>query len=114
MHLRFLESSFKGQLPQPFSEFGSRQESQQVLQPFNDQNREEPTRYVDIAKCNWIVDLDDGTCAPPTAEVVQSVPFMDASRTSSALHRILYLPFLPNAADKVQYQNYMLYKMPSS
>eukprot|EP00977_Amphora_coffeiformis_P019538 scaffold7349_cov173-Amphora_coffeaeformis.AAC.19 len=112
-HLVFLESSFKGQLPQYFSVHGSRPESQQVLQPFNDQNKEEPSRYGTLETCDWIVDLQDGECAPAEAQVVKSVPFMDAARTQ-ALHRILYLPYLHERGvetGKVQYQNYTLYKM---
>lgn len=113
MHLAFLESSFKGQLPQPFTVHGSRAESQEILQPFNDQNKEEPTRYADINSCDWIVDLQEGECAPSDARAVHSAPFLDASKTS-ALHRILYVPFLHEAAvqsGQVQYQNYVLYKL---
>lgn len=112
-HLAFLESSFKGQLPQPFTKYGSRVESQQYLQPFNDQNKEESLRYVDTNSCDFIVDLQDGECAPPSAEIVESVAFLDSSRTS-ALHRILYIPHLHEhavATGAVQYNQYILYKI---
>ena len=78
-----------------------------------DQNKEEPTRYADINSCDWIVDLQEGECAPSDARAVHSAPFLDASKTS-ALHRILYVPFLHEAAvqsGQVQYQNYVLYKL---
>ena len=113
VHLTFLESSFRGQLPQYFSIHGSRPEGQQVLQSFNDQNKEEPLRYGNLTMCDWIVDLQDGECAPAKAQVVKSVPFMDAGRTQ-ALHRILYLPYLHEQSiemEKVHYQNYVLYQM---
>ena len=63
--LGFLPSSFQGQLPQAFSQFGSRPESEAVLQPFNDRNREEKERYVSdpVTECQWMVDLASGDCA---------------------------------------------------
>jgi alpha-1,2-mannosyltransferase len=110
--IAFLESSFKGQLPQPFTEHGSRLESQRDLQPFNDQNKEEPLRYTNITSCDFIVDLQDGECAPLGAKIVESLPFLDASRTSS-LHRILYIPYLHERGIKtgaIRYDNYILYE----
>jgi alpha-1,2-mannosyltransferase len=114
MQLVFLESSFKGQLPQPFTQYGSRVESQQYLQPFNDQNKEEPSRYGDVNSCDYIVDLQDGACAPNNAEIVGRHPFLDAGHTT-ALHRILYVPYLHEygvTTGSVQYTHYNLYKMP--
>jgi alpha-1,2-mannosyltransferase len=113
MELAFLESSFKGQLPQPFSGHGSRPASRDVLQPFNDLNQEEASRYVPVDSCDWIVDLEGGDCAPPGSEIVKEMPFLDAARTQ-ALHRILYLSFLHERAvlnGQVHYQSYALYKL---
>lgn len=117
--LGFLPSSFRGQLPQPFSVHGSRPESQQVLQPFNDQNREEPDRYVtDVQSCRWVVDVADGECIgnhfANTAQVdtILSEPFLDAGATTSTLHRALYIPWLHERAvaqGSVVYQQYELY-----
>ena len=67
-----------------------------------------------VDSCDWIVDLEDGECAPPDAEVVTSRRFLDASKTR-ALHRILYVPYLHErgmAGGQVHYQNYILYKIP--
>lgn len=118
-HLAFVNSSFTGQLPQPFSIHGSKVESQAVLEPFNEQNKEEPSRYVPLDTCDWIVDLEEGDCAPPPTDGIQSstviawFPFLDASKTN-ALHHILYIPYLHEKAmrhGKVHYQNYLLYKV---
>jgi alpha-1,2-mannosyltransferase len=46
--LGFVESSFKGQLPQPFTEGGS---AVPPPQPFNALNREEPSRYTPVHEC---------------------------------------------------------------
>lgn len=115
VHFGFLPSSFTGQLPQPFSVHGSRSASQSVLQPFNDQNQHEETRYMtDLqTQCDWIVDLlESDDCRPPaSATVVATAPFLDAAATSS-VHRVLYLPFLHETAlksGKVQYVNYVMY-----
>jgi alpha-1,2-mannosyltransferase len=62
--LGYLRSSFGGQLPQPFTEFGSRIESLAVQAgAFNDVNGEEADRYVDIGRCSYVVEL-----VPPTMD----------------------------------------------
>jgi len=113
VQLGFLPSSFTGQLPQAFSEFGSLPESRAVLQPFNDKNRQEMERYVDIADCTWMIDLDGSECAPANSRVVARAPFLVADQTS-LLHRILYLPYLHEqalASGKVKYQDYVLWQV---
>ncbi|GKY97802.1 hypothetical protein MPSEU_000738300 [Mayamaea pseudoterrestris] len=93
VQLGFLPSSFKGQLPQPFSEFGSLSQSHMVLQPFNDRNLEETSRYVSLDKCEWIVDLQPGSdCIPQSSTIIARAPFLDASKTST-LHRVLHVPY---------------------
>ncbi|KAL7581607.1 hypothetical protein ACA910_022163 [Epithemia clementina (nom. ined.)] len=114
-HLGFLRSSFTGQLPQQFSKFGSRPESRAVLQPFNDQNLEQTERYVNFEDCDWVIDLEDSECVSndETSKIIARVPFLDAAATS-ALHRILYIPFLHEGAvlsGQVQYNNYVLVKL---
>lgn len=109
-NLLFLPSSFRGQLPQPFSLHGSRTESMDVLQPFNDKNKHQSERYSDVSDCDYIVDLANGDC--PKGEIVASARFLDAGRTST-LHRTLYIPYLhemlvtQNDA-KVRYLDYVL------
>lgn len=42
--LQYLESDFKGQLPQPYLDH---ENATSIIQPnFNDMNKEEPSRYV--------------------------------------------------------------------
>jgi alpha-1,2-mannosyltransferase len=109
--LGFLPSvGFTGQLPQAFSEYGSLAQGQDVLQPFNDENRQEMERYVDMADCTWIIDLEGGECTPDNSRILASAPFLDADKTS-ALHRILYLPYFHERAmekGQVHYQDYVL------
>jgi alpha-1,2-mannosyltransferase len=112
----FLPSSFKGQLPQPFSLHGSKAAGQSILGPFNDQNKEETSRYVGADDCTWVVDLVDSDCAPEGMQVVARVPFLDSARTST-LHRTLYIPWLHERAvhqGQVHYLDYAAYAWPSS
>lgn len=114
--LAFLRSSFTGQLPQPFSEHGSLARSEDFLQPFNDLNQDEPTRYSKIQDCAYVIDLMESTdCqVPETASVVAMAPFLDADKTTSTLHRTLYIPRLHEKAiteGAVHYQNYVLHKL---
>lgn len=124
--LGFLPSSFTGQLPQPFSEYGSTKESQAVLQPFNDRNAEQIERYVQPGDCQYVVDLasnDDCTAqfdaaasASTRLQVKASAPFLNAHRTTSTLHRTLYVPFLHKQAvaeGVVVYDQYLLYEVVS-
>lgn len=54
--LGFIKSDFGGQLPQYFQ---SGPNATRVTPPnFNDHNREEPSRYVDVSKCDYVVDLE--------------------------------------------------------
>mmetsp|Transcript_9722 Transcript_9722/g.14604 ORF Transcript_9722/g.14604 Transcript_9722/m.14604 type:complete len:162 (+) Transcript_9722:1291-1776(+) len=104
----FLPSDFKGQLPQPFTPGGVAVEP---LQPFNDENREEISRYIagGISNCDYTVELmltEDkllGRKSPATSllmeaagekgrwNMISSVAFLDAERTHG-LHRMLYIP----------------------
>jgi alpha-1,2-mannosyltransferase len=143
LKLGYLPSSFGGQLPQDFSIYGSGPASRDVLQPFNDQNRHQPERYVSNYQqdCLWIVDLQDDhesddndhdstdssdgenlcqsltrghdDASPSAFELIASVPFLDASRTVSSIHRVLYIPYFHERAverGQVSYQRYVLYK----
>lgn len=103
--LGFLPSSFKGQLPQPFSKYGSLPESRDAVQPFNDRNLEEASRYVNTDECDWIIDLQGAECLPEDADIVARHPFLDAHHTST-LHRVLYIPFLHEG----KYLDYVLAK----
>jgi len=57
--LGFLPSTFHGQLPQPFTKYGSKKESLAIQTgTFNDVNMEETDRYVSsISECSYVVEL---------------------------------------------------------
>ncbi|KAM8815651.1 alpha-1,2-mannosyltransferase ALG9 isoform 4-T4 [Rhynchonycteris naso] len=90
--LQFIPSEFRGQLPKPFAE--GPLATQIVPTDMNDQNREEPSRYIDISKCHYLVDLDIMKETPREPKYssnredwisLASRPFLDASRSSFAL-----------------------------
>ena len=119
----FLPSSFQGQLPQPFTPYGSTYESLPYVQPFNDQNAEVTARYVNqVQHCQYLIDVSDSNdCRSqflnvPRTKVIPlyAVPFLDADRTASVLHRILFIPYLHEQAQsqgRVVYKNYTLYQI---
>jgi len=114
--LAFLGSSFKGQLPQPFSKHGSLKVSQESLQPFNDQNQHEPARYSNLKGCAYVIDVQNSSdCQVPlSASLVATAPFLDADKTTSTLHRTLYIPMLHEQGMErgtIHYQKYALYKL---
>jgi alpha-1,2-mannosyltransferase len=111
--LGFVQSSFQGQLPHAFSSGGSGPDSLHLK--FNNQNREEPDRYVDLDDCDYLIDLfasencreNDSQWHPLRIEA-----FLDADRTS-VIHRILYIPYWHESADLhggVEYVDYALFE----
>ncbi|XP_076435591.1 alpha-1,2-mannosyltransferase ALG9-like [Babylonia areolata] len=98
-HLQFIKSEFRGLLPKPYEpgEDGTRV----IPSHMNDLNKEEPTRYIDISRCHYLIDLD----LPTESEVelrysesddwtvVANATFVDASR-SHRLMRAFYVPFV--------------------
>lgn len=117
--LAFLKSSFDGQLPQAFTKHGSREQSLLEQGNFNDWNREEMDRYVDISDCAYAIELvkndveDRGSSEVERYmeedeydwELLEEVDFLNTEDTSF-LHRVLYVPFIR----KVSYQKYALFK----
>ncbi|XP_063984376.1 alpha-1,2-mannosyltransferase ALG9 isoform X2 [Diachasmimorpha longicaudata] len=98
--LQYLKSEFKGQLPQPFSVLPI---GTSVIQPnFNDMNKEEPSRYFDIEKCHFIMDIDTGTETilepnysrhTDTFAIVKSSDFLISTK-SHPIFRAFYVPFI--------------------
>ena len=124
--LGFLKSSFEGQLPQPFTEFGSKMESLNIQAgTFNDLNKEEMDRYVDISQCSYVIELVpskldsfDNDDVPECLQYMKSdssegswtkltsYKYLDIESTP-LLHRILYIPF--GRDEKLVYKDYNLY-----
>ncbi|KJE92084.1 asparagine-linked glycosylation 9 protein [Capsaspora owczarzaki ATCC 30864] len=110
--LEFVASEFRAQLPQPYSaQYGT----SGVPPNFNDMNREEPSRYFDINKCDYLIDVDTAAVAPREPRYalqtekwkeVYSVPFLDAAQSPNALFRAFYVPFL--SAQHCTYAKYVV------
>lgn len=98
--LQYLRSEFKGQLPQPFL---NHENATSIVQPyFNDMNREEPTRYFNLDKCHFVLDLDNGieTILEPNYSrfndnftIIKSSKFLNSAK-SHRFFRAFYIPFL--------------------
>jgi len=92
--LGFLKSDFSGQLPQQYAAVNG---TSVIQAGFNDLNREDPTRYVTLDMCDFVVDLklrDQKEAAFDTLdefEVVFSAPFLDAAN-SPTLTRAFFIP----------------------
>ncbi|XP_069597995.1 alpha-1,2-mannosyltransferase ALG9 isoform X2 [Ranitomeya imitator] len=111
--LQFIESEFRGQLPKPYGK--GRRATSTHPKDMNDQNLEETSRYVDIAKCHYLVDLDTATktareprySAKEEWTVIAYKPFLDASRSSKLL-RAFFIPFV--SSWHTTYSNYTILK----
>ncbi|XP_047486445.1 alpha-1,2-mannosyltransferase ALG9-like [Penaeus chinensis] len=111
-NLQFIESEFRGQLPQPYSEAANG--TLVIPENMNDMNREEESRYISLSSCHFLIDLDseEETEREPrytkrTTDwiTLHSVPFMDAQR-SPRLLRAFYVPFVTE--QHCSYFNYTL------
>ncbi|CEO98516.1 hypothetical protein PBRA_006630 [Plasmodiophora brassicae] len=97
-HLLFLRSGFTGLLPKPFER--SANGTWIIPTEMNEDNREEPSRYVSASACDYIVDLDlehqnePHYSAQPDWHVRYSAPFLDAEH-SNFMARAFALPGVP-------------------
>ncbi|RHZ47619.1 hypothetical protein Glove_575g49 [Diversispora epigaea] len=113
VRLRFLKSNFNGQLPKYFMEnsyldsdgrfrmSNVREGTWKIPEGFNDVNKEEMDRYVDIEQCEYIIDLEmnftltdnEPRYATQTDkwEEIKCEPFLD-SANSDRISRAFYLP----------------------
>lgn len=127
VQLGYLPSeSFYGQLPQPFTQYGSKKESIKYLNaPFNDMNMNHTNSYINLQyyqyQCNWYIvlqkeDTNNRYCGWPVLygkDRVHIHPYLDSVQTKSSLHRILYIPgHHEHAIDRrdVIYDDYVLYQ----
>ncbi|XP_012987966.1 alpha-1,2-mannosyltransferase ALG9 isoform X1 [Esox lucius] len=113
-HLQFIQSEFRGQLPQAYAD--GPMATQTVPVHMNDQNLEEPSRYVDIRQCHYLVDLDLETSAPREPRYAENTdnwtiiaykPFLNAAR-SSPLFRAFFVPVL--SEQHTHYTRYVILK----
>lgn len=97
--LQFIKSEFRGQLPKPFS-LGVNA-TRTIPTEMNDANREEPSRYLSLSKCHYLMDTDRPkvTSREPNFtkhsdfELVYSTEFMDTENTP-LIARLVYIPFV--------------------
>ncbi|XP_065887742.1 alpha-1,2-mannosyltransferase ALG9-like [Dysidea avara] len=108
-HLRFLRSEFRGQLPKQYSE-----STRVIPTDMNNKNQEETSRYFDISKCHFLVDLDNREITPrepryildnSTWTVVHRFSFLDLQRSHS-FFRSFYFPYISDVCNA--YTDYML------
>ena len=98
--LEFIESEFRGQLPQPFAAAG-REGTRAVRKNFNERNLEEKSRYISVDVCHFLIDFNNGLSTkhePVFADdhdkwkVVEEVPFLNVHNSTSPLFRAFYIP----------------------
>ena len=108
--LLWIRGGFEGQLPQPYGEWPDGL-SRTPLR-MNDRNQDEPTRYVRLDECDYVVDLD--LTGQAEASVVQDTgvwqkvhcsSFLD-SGNSPAFSRALHIPGFSENRNK--YADYCL------
>jgi alpha-1,2-mannosyltransferase len=115
----FAPSTFGGQLPQPFTVHGSGPESS-AMTKFNDRNEPEKRSYTALEDCDFLVELSTSfdSCAEHSEqeeyewEHILKAPFLNADATSSAIHRIVYIPRIHEEKmkeGKIQYGDFALY-----
>eukprot|EP00656_Telonema_subtile_P030531 TRINITY_DN3350_c0_g1_i2.p1 TRINITY_DN3350_c0_g1~~TRINITY_DN3350_c0_g1_i2.p1 ORF type:complete len:486 (-),score=108.89 TRINITY_DN3350_c0_g1_i2:4-1461(-) len=110
--VNFVSSGFDGLLPAKFSPTTGSWTT--PVEPLNDQNKEEPSRYVPSHTCHFFVDLQEerGAADPRFTthngwEVVWSAPFLDAAN-SDPLPRAFYIPGISSRTNR--YNSYVLKK----
>ncbi|KAF1832426.1 hypothetical protein BDW02DRAFT_554848 [Decorospora gaudefroyi] len=113
---KFIKSEFSGLLPGEFSQSGTGLglfPGTWIIPPgMNDENKEDPGKYVDVDQCDFMVDSRlPGTS--PTAlepdyiadtvhwETLKCVPFLDVSQTH-ILGRLVWIPDLPFIPDRLR------------
>ncbi|EAT41035.1 AAEL007308-PA, partial [Aedes aegypti] len=113
--LRFVPSHFRGILPAYFDE--TEAGTTVVHNYFNDMNQPNSHMLFDLARCDYMIDFDNGADFAPnddepnyskdsaTWKIVQSIPFLDAS-SSHSFYRAFYVPNI--GQQYVKFGNYNL------
>ncbi|EPS25307.1 putative Dol-P-Man alpha-mannosyltransferase [Penicillium oxalicum 114-2] len=116
MRAKFIRSEFQGLLPGEFPEAtdlaGRVGGASQIPSGMNDLNIEDPSKYVDISQCSFLVDSSFPGRKPTELEpdyvqdkahwdVLSCEKFLDASQTS-LVGRLIWLPNLPIVPEKIR------------
>jgi hypothetical protein len=119
--IEYVDDGFKGILPQHYSSLdGTKVEP---LQPFNNMNREEPSRYVDFSHCHYYIGTrppqymeslqlsgqPKETCSLSLQQVYKQPIVTGAVGAAWALGKAYVLPFQPEGT--LLFQNYTFYKV---
>jgi len=121
--LQYLRDGFTGILPQHFA--AERGTLVAPLQAFNDLNRQEPARYLDLAQCDFLVVLVDRNKPVQETELraqllreegsdtamfrqVASAQVISPDYSLSSLHRAYFIPY--QTPKSVRFQDYVLYE----
>ena len=113
--LEFIRSELRGQLPKPYSNTANA--TQMIPTNMNDMNKEKPSRFISVSKCDFLVDLatERKTKREPNFEkrfkeweVVIKKPFLEVER-SRHIFRAFYIPLLSS-----HYTSYVNYVLPRS
>nr|CDJ91310.1 Alg9 mannosyltransferase domain containing protein [Haemonchus contortus] len=117
VHLHFLKSEFSGLLPKYYPQGRLPSITRRIPTEMNDLNLEEPSRYVPLDTCDYVVDLEtprQTTAYEPnygamsdTFQRLYSHPFLIASE-SHWFYRAFYIPRV--SAIKTTFANYTLYQ----
>ena len=91
LNVSFVRAGFTGHLPAHFLPHDG---TSRDGGPFNDMNRDEPSRYVHIDSCDFVVDLDleQRWTRNSSWSIVARYPFLNAAE-SHPLFRAFYVPF---------------------
>eukprot|EP00742_Colponemidia_sp_Colp-10_P010632 GILJ01011695.1.p1 GENE.GILJ01011695.1~~GILJ01011695.1.p1 ORF type:complete len:594 (-),score=54.56 GILJ01011695.1:88-1836(-) len=109
LQLQYVKSGFTGLLP---GKFAPQNGTWVIPEGMNDMNREEVSRYTEISKCKYWIDLElnnqqESALSKSTDdwEVLYRYPFLDSS-SSRFPYRAFYIPFL--STRKNVYADYVL------
>lgn len=120
LSLAFVDDGFKGQLPQYYDAVNGTFST--PTHRFNDQNKEEVSRYVSLDSCNYVVLLRQSKFNQDNKKIIEellnkagkkfqllrSKPIIDKLGSSNSLTRAYFIPTLSHA-DNV-YINYEFYE----
>lgn len=108
--LQFIRDGFHGQLPKHFQPFNGTYSF--PSSPFNDQNVEDESAYVDVSSCNFLIKLEKSpensnlTVDEYEFEEILHELVIDPIKSSSPLFRAFYVPLL----SKNVFRKYSLYR----
>lgn len=118
MQAKWVRSEFRGLLPGEFAQgrigFGFWSGTWMPTHGLNDRNEENPSSYVDLKQCSFLIDTQypertdplppnepDYVADSENWEVVKCEPFLDAAKTH-LLARVLWIPDLPFVPEKLK------------